>query len=171
MDQLRELVRLHRMGSRPKRARRGRGAMATRGGGPGLRCHAVKPDPGPQHQRHIRHDPRQGRRGANGPVVKLRSVLVAPEAEADLMGIYGWIAERASPEVALRDLDRVEASLRGVGAASERGHLRSDVRPNLRILGYERRLTIALMVSDEAVTVLRVFRACRDWESVFAEGE
>jgi toxin ParE1/3/4 len=99
------------------------------------------------------------------------AALGAPVAEADLIGIYEWIVERANPEVALRYLDRVETFLRGTGTASERGHLRSDVRPNLRILGFERRLIFRFMVGDDAVTIQRVFRAGRDWESVFADGD
>lgn len=42
-----------------------------------------------------------------------------------------------------------------------------DVRPGLRIIGFERRLTIAFIVQPESVTVPRVFTAGRDWESSF----
>lgn len=47
------------------------------------------------------------------------------------------------------------------------GHVRSDVRPGLRIMGFERRLTIAFTVDEETVTVLRVFTAGRNWETSF----
>lgn len=47
------------------------------------------------------------------------------------------------------------------------GHLRSDIRPGLRILGFERRLTIAFVVGTETVTILRVFAAGRNWEETF----
>ena len=40
-------------------------------------------------------------------------------------------------------------------------------RPGLRIIGFERRLTIAFMVQEETVTVLRVFTAGRNWETSF----
>jgi toxin ParE1/3/4 len=47
---------------------------------------------------------------------------------------------------------------------SERGHRRDDIRPRLRVVGFERRVTIAFTVSAEAVTILRVFYDGRDWE-------
>jgi hypothetical protein len=34
-------------------------------------------------------------------------------------------------------------------------------------VGFERRLTVAFVVDDNSVTVLRVFGAGRDWESSF----
>ncbi len=96
-----------------------------------------------------------------------RRVLLAPEAATDLEALYDWVARRASPEVALRYLERVEAFLRGLSVGSERGHVREDLRPGLRIVGFERRLTIAFVTDDETVTVLRVFSAGRSWDSSF----
>lgn len=64
-------------------------------------------------------------------------------------------------------LDRVEAFLRSLSFGSERGTRRDDVRPGLRTVGFERRLTVAFVVDDNSVTVLRVFGAGRDWESSF----
>lgn len=92
--------------------------------------------------------------------MKERRVVLAPEAGDDLDDLYDWIAGRASPQVAIGYLERVEDFLRGFGLASERGTLRNDVRPGLRIVGFERRLT-------GAFTVLRLFTAGRDWESSF----
>lgn len=96
-----------------------------------------------------------------------RRVAFAPEAAEDLIGLYDWIVEAASPTVAIRYIDRVEAFCRRLGIGSERGHLRSDIRPGLRILGFERRLTIAFVVGAETVTILRVFAAGRSWEATF----
>jgi toxin ParE1/3/4 len=48
--------------------------------------------------------------------------------------------------------------------AAERGQLRDDIRPNIRILSFEGRLTIAFAVKADLVSVLRVFSAGRDWE-------
>jgi toxin ParE1/3/4 len=64
-------------------------------------------------------------------------------------------------------LKRVEAFCQRLSLGSERGHLRSDIRPGLRITGFERRLTIAFTVEEETVTVLRVFTAGRNWETSF----
>ncbi|WP_295044801.1 type II toxin-antitoxin system RelE/ParE family toxin [uncultured Paracoccus sp.] len=98
--------------------------------------------------------------------MKERQVVFAPEAAEDLAGLYDWIANAASPAVAIAYLGRVEGFCRWLGIASERGHLRADIRPNLRIIGFERRLTVAFAVGDETVTILWVFAAGRDWEGV-----
>lgn len=96
--------------------------------------------------------------------MKQRQVVFAPEARGDLVDIYDWIAEAASPVVALGFIERLEAWCRSFDIASERGQLRDDMRPGLRVVGFERRLTVAFMVTDDHVTILRLFHAGRDWE-------
>lgn len=93
-----------------------------------------------------------------------RRVQFAPEALEDLRSIYDWIANAAGSERALGYIERIEVFCSGMGSASERGHLRDDIRPGLRITGFERRLTIAFTVSEQSVTILRLFHAGRDWE-------
>ena len=97
--------------------------------------------------------------------MKTRRIVFAPEAANDLVGLYDWIAGEAAPIVALNYIERVEELCRRLGIGSERGHLRSDIRPGLRILGFERRLTIAFTVGEDDVTILRVFAAGRNWEA------
>lgn len=99
--------------------------------------------------------------------MKERRVVLAPEAADDLNELYDWVAAQASPQVAVGYLERVEAFCQRLSLGSERGQLRSDVRPGLRITGFERRLTIAFTVDEETVTVLRVFTAGRSWETSF----
>ncbi len=94
-----------------------------------------------------------------------RRVVLAPEAGDDLIALYDWIAGRASPQVGMGYLERVEVFLGGLSVGSERGHLRNDVRHGLRVVGFEHRLTIAFTVDEDTVTVLRVFAAGRDWKS------
>lgn len=88
--------------------------------------------------------------------MKERRVVFAPEAGDDLAGLYDWIAEQASPSTAIAYLARVEAFCRRLSVGSERGHLRSDIRPGLRVVGFERRLSIAFVVGEDDVTVLRI---------------
>ncbi|MFZ4604055.1 MAG: type II toxin-antitoxin system RelE/ParE family toxin [Caulobacterales bacterium] len=97
--------------------------------------------------------------------MKRRTVLLAPEAEADLAVIYDYVAQAASPQVAGAYLERVEAFVRGFETAAERGTTRDDVRPGLRIVGFERRITVAFVVEDQRVTILRLFYGGQDWAS------
>lgn len=99
--------------------------------------------------------------------MKQRRVLLAPEAVADVNEIYEWVADAASHPIAMSYIERVETFCHDLGVGSERGHLRSDVRPGLRVIGFERRLTIAFMVGEETVTILRVFATGHNWETAF----
>ena len=98
-----------------------------------------------------------------------RPVDFAPEALDDLIQLYDWIADAASPETAIRYIDRLKAYCRGMGHASERGHKRDDIRPGLRIAGFQRRVTIAFTVTEARVTILRLFYGGRDWQALIEE--
>lgn len=97
--------------------------------------------------------------------MKERRVVVSPEAQGDFEALYDMIADAATPIIASRYLDRLETYCARMAFASERGHRRDDIRPGLRIVGFERRITIAFTVSDDAVVILRLFYAGRDWEA------
>jgi len=98
-----------------------------------------------------------------------RSVVVSKPAAHDLIELYDHIADAASPLIASRYLDRLEGWLLRLDLASERGSRRDDVRPGLRTLGFERKITIAFVVTQDHVTILRVFRGGRDWRSAFED--
>jgi toxin ParE1/3/4 len=100
--------------------------------------------------------------------VKRRTVVFSPEAKDDLRQIYDWIADAASPAVAISYIERLETWCLEFDLASQRGHIRDDVRPGLRIVGFERRVTVAYAVDEDRVTILRLFYGGRDWERVFS---
>jgi toxin ParE1/3/4 len=96
--------------------------------------------------------------------VKSRRVIFTPEARHDLFGIYEWIASKASLQVAISYIERLETYCLGFDIASERGHRRDDVSPGLRIVGFERRVTIAFVADENQVTILRLFYGGQNWE-------
>ena len=96
--------------------------------------------------------------------MKERVVIISPEAKADLMALYDWIAAAARPETALGYIERIETFWQGMRIASERGTRRDDIRPNLRIVTFERRVT----VDDVSVVILRLFYGGRNWEELIA---
>lgn len=100
--------------------------------------------------------------------MKQRQVIFAPEARDDLLRLYDHIAGAASPTVALAYLERIEDYCSRFDLASERGQLRNDIRPGLRIIGFERRVTIAFAVDENRVTILRLSYGGRDWEAEFS---
>lgn len=95
-------------------------------------------------------------------------VFFAPEARDDLHALYDWIADAASPDTAISYIERVEAHCLGLRHLAERGHRRDDIRPGLRIFGFEHRVTIAFMVKDQRATILRVFYGGRNWEEIMS---
>lgn len=96
--------------------------------------------------------------------MKHRSVIFAPEARDDLISLYQWIEERGGANIALGYIERIETFCNKLDLASERGHSRDDIRDGLRIVGFEKRVTIAFMVADTSVTILRIYYGGQNWE-------
>ena len=101
--------------------------------------------------------------------MKSHDVILAPEAIADIGSIRDWIEQSGGDGAADDFLSRLEAFLAKYSVAPLRGTPRTLVRPGLRVVGFERRLTIAFCVVGERVEILRVFSAGRDWESEFSD--
>ena len=93
--------------------------------------------------------------------MKRRRVIYASDAAADLEAIYDRIAQASGPVVAARYEQRIREFCDAIGA--ERGSLRADIRPNLRVIGFERRVSVAFAVEDDRVVILRLFYGGRDW--------
>jgi toxin ParE1/3/4 len=96
-----------------------------------------------------------------------RTVVVSRRAQLDLIELYDHIADAASSQVAEGYLERLNAWLAHFDLASERGSRRDDLRSGMRMVGFERRATIAFLVQDRQVTILRIFPGGRDWPSTF----
>ncbi len=95
-----------------------------------------------------------------------REVGFTPEAEQDLYALYSWISERAGANVAIGYIERIEAFCSRLSIGSERGQPRDDIRPGLRIIGFERRVNIAFVVREKDVVILRVFYGGQNWEDI-----
>jgi toxin ParE1/3/4 len=96
-----------------------------------------------------------------------REVIFAPEAEADLLHLYDYIENRSGPQRANDYVGRLLVYCLSFVTFPERGMLRDDLRPGLRVIGFERRVTIGFHVTAEAVTIDRLFYGGRDWEGEF----
>ncbi|NMN69024.1 type II toxin-antitoxin system RelE/ParE family toxin [Rhizobium sp. 57MFTsu3.2] len=71
--------------------------------------------------------------------MKCRTVITG--SSADLLSLYAWIADATSSDIALGYIDRLDAYVRGFDVAFERGALHDGIRPGLRTVGFERRVT------------------------------
>ncbi|WP_366511757.1 type II toxin-antitoxin system RelE/ParE family toxin [Mesorhizobium sp.] len=92
--------------------------------------------------------------------MKRRAVIYALEAVGDLDRIYDIIAEASSAITADRYDQRIRAFCERLEYGSERGTRRDDVRQELRIIGFGRRVTIAFIG----------LRACGDFARVLRRG-
>jgi toxin ParE1/3/4 len=91
-----------------------------------------------------------------------RRVTFSPEAEADLFELYDYIASQSGPRRAIGYIGRIEKTCLGLEFAGERGTKRDDLRPGLRIIGFERRVTIAFHVDPDTITIDRILYGGRD---------
>lgn len=96
--------------------------------------------------------------------MKRREIIFSPEARDDLLQLYDWLSEMASPSAAASYIERLEEFCMRLGLAAERGRRHDKIRPGLRALGFERRATIAFSVENGSVFILRVFYGGQDWE-------
>jgi toxin ParE1/3/4 len=99
--------------------------------------------------------------------MKKYEVSFRPRAEADLFGLYQYIAEAAGTAVAGGYIARIEAACLALATFPERGTRRDDLRPGLRTIGFERRATIAFQVKQDEVVIIRIFYGGQDYERAF----
>jgi toxin ParE1/3/4 len=96
--------------------------------------------------------------------MKRFEVSFRPLAEADLFALYRYIAAEAGHAVAGAYIDRIEAACRALETMPERGTRRDDIRPGLRMMGFERRATIVFQVLKAEVVIVRIFHRGQDYE-------
>ena len=89
-------------------------------------------------------------------------VLFSPEARADLIALYDYISEQASPQRAMAYVERIETYCLAFADFPERGTRRDEIRPGLRTVGFEGRVTLAFHLGEGEVTIDRVLYAGRE---------
>jgi toxin ParE1/3/4 len=98
--------------------------------------------------------------------VKKYKVSFRPQAEADLFGLYRYIAEESGRAAAGTYIDRIEAACLALKTFPRRGTRRDDIRPGLRTIGFERRATIVFQVAETEVVIVRIFYGGQDYERI-----
>jgi toxin ParE1/3/4 len=87
----------------------------------------------------------------------VRSLLLRPAAEDDLTEVYRYIR-------------RVRAACEKLKTFPEVGRSRDDLRPGVRVLGFERRVVIVYTVlSSGDVEIGRVLYGGRDYETLISD--
>lgn len=90
------------------------------------------------------------------------TVSFTPAATADLEDIFDYIAEKAGKEIARGYVTRIYRYCLGFETFPHRGSSREDLMPGLQIAGFHRRATVALLVRQSEVTIIRIFHKGRE---------
>jgi toxin ParE1/3/4 len=90
-------------------------------------------------------------------------VRLMPAAIADIQDLYIYIRDQSSAEVARGYTDRILAFIDGFEAFPECGIQHHEIRPGLRMVGFERRVTVAFVIEGDEVVVLNVLYAGRQF--------
>lgn len=94
-------------------------------------------------------------------------VLFTPLGERQLDRLHRYITEQSGEQRADGYVARIITFCENLGMFPERGTKRDDLLPGLRTLGFERRVTIAFMVTGDAVLIEGVYYGGRDFEADF----
>jgi toxin ParE1/3/4 len=106
-------------------------------------------------------------------MTKHYTVVFTPDAEKQLDSLYVYIADHSGETRADDFVGGVVEECISLSRFPERGTKRNDVRPNLRTLGYARRVTIAFSVNSATniVTIHGVFYGGRDFEQLLRDDD
>ena len=74
-----------------------------------------------------------------------------------MASIYDYVASEVSPETANRFTDSIVDYCLGFSNFPNRGKLREDLRPGLRIVGFRRGGAIAVKVHNDVVFIIGIF--------------
>lgn len=89
-------------------------------------------------------------------------IIYHPEAEAELDRLYGDIALEAGEQRAGNYVDGLLSFIESLETFPERGTVRANCIPDLRIIGYRRSISVAFSVRGNDVLILGVFARGRD---------
>jgi toxin ParE1/3/4 len=100
------------------------------------------------------------------------TVIFSPEAEAQLAGIFRYIAAEASPSIAKQFTDDIVTYCETLSDFPDRGTKRHDLRIGMRVAGFRRRVAIAFVVEPAKVIIAGIFHGGQDYEKALsADGE
>jgi toxin ParE1/3/4 len=91
-------------------------------------------------------------------------VVFSRRAERRLTELYDYIADANSPVVAIGYIRRIRLACLALAEFPEGGLRRDDLLSGLRIIGFERRVTIAFRVLHTRVEIVTIAYGGRNFE-------
>ena len=96
-------------------------------------------------------------------------VIFTRLSERQVADLYEYIARQTSEARADTYVARIIAACEGLATFPKRGSRRDDLLPGLRTIGFERRVTIAFVVTSEAVLTEGILYGGQNFEAAFRE--
>jgi toxin ParE1/3/4 len=96
-------------------------------------------------------------------------VIFTPRAERQIDRLHEYITDKASESRANGYINRIVAFCNGLATFPVRGRPRDDLLGGLRTIGFERCITIAFVVTADAVLIEGIFYGGRDFEAAFQD--
>ena len=88
-------------------------------------------------------------------------VAFTDEASQQIVDLEDYLAERFSSVNAERYIDRLTLACLSLGKAPHRGTMRDDLKPGIRVIGFERRVAIYFTAVEKRVVILGILYAGR----------
>lgn len=100
--------------------------------------------------------------------MKRYAVIFTPRAERQLNNLYTYIADHSNEARAHGFVEALVAECVSLSNFPERGTKRGDIRPNLRTMGFAKRMAIAFSVhaTTDTVAIHGVFYGGQDFEQM-----
>jgi toxin ParE1/3/4 len=92
----------------------------------------------------------------------IHKVKFSRKSQADLASIYDYIAGQSDPSRALAYFERIRDFCLTLSHVPERGTAWYHVSRGVRVVGFERRISIAFRIEARTVTIVRVLYGGRD---------
>ena len=96
-------------------------------------------------------------------------VIFTPIAERQIDGLHEYITTHASESRADNYVGRIVAFCKSLVTFPMRGRPRDDLLLGLRTTGFERRVTIAFVVTADTVLIEGIFYGGQDFEAAFLD--
>ena len=88
--------------------------------------------------------------------MKTYGIVYDRAAADDLVDLQNWIARQSSERVAATYIARLRAFCNRLRHFPQRGEIRDDVRPGIRLIGFEQRVNVAFEVQQDRVVIVRL---------------
>lgn len=94
------------------------------------------------------------------------TVVITPEAEAQIMELHKYLSVNAGSVIADGYTNALLDYLEGFSIFPERGNSRNDIRDGLRVTHFRHRTVIAYAVDTPDVFIVGIYHDGRDYENI-----